>query len=149
MPRAFLICYLKSLCIFPNALKLQPRIPQISRKCLEAKFRGQVQRPSSTSERQGKKLWAVPRSIYQLYKKFWAISTIKWRRKKICRKTKNSNLIGSFSALCEISHIRILPASGCISIHLISNFSLLLTDPLKPGLFYKQFCHWLTFPPKL
>ena len=40
MTGAFWICYLKSLCIFPNELKLQPKIPQISRKCLEAKFRG-------------------------------------------------------------------------------------------------------------
>ena len=35
-------------------------------------FGSQVQRPflpSSTSERQGKKLWAVPRGIYQVIKK--------------------------------------------------------------------------------
>ena len=65
MPRAFWICYLKSLCIFPNELKLYTKIPQISRKM----FGSQVQRPLSpisTSERQGKKIWAVPRSTYQV-----------------------------------------------------------------------------------
>ena len=85
MPRAFWICYLKSLCIFPNELKLQPKIPQISRKCLEAKFRGrfrQVQEVNVKEKNYG------PEVFIKLYKKFWAIFTIKWRRKKICRKTK-------------------------------------------------------------
>ena len=31
--------FLKSLFKFPNEFELQPKIPQISRKCLEAKFR--------------------------------------------------------------------------------------------------------------
>ena len=106
MPRAFYICYLKSLCIFPNELKLQPKIPQISRKCLEAKFRGcfrQVQQVNVKEKNYGQ----FPEVFIKFYKKFWAISTIKWRRKKICRKTKQKkNLIGSFSALGEISHMQ-------------------------------------------
>ena len=104
MPRAFWICYLKSLCIFPNELKLQPKIPQISRKCLEAKFRGrfrQVQQVNVKDKNYGQ----FPEVLIKLYKEFWAISTIKWRRKKIYRKTKKSNFIGLFSALGEISHM--------------------------------------------
>ena len=87
MPRSFWICYLKSLCIFPNELKLQPKIPQISRKCFEAKFRGcfcQVQQVNVKEKNYGQ----FPEVLIKLYKKFWAISTIKWKRKKICRKTK-------------------------------------------------------------
>ena len=87
MPSAFWICYLKSLCIFPNELKLQPKIPQISRKCLEAKFRGRFSQVQQVNVK-GKNYGQFPEVFIKLYKKFWAISTIKWRRKKICRKTK-------------------------------------------------------------
>ena len=87
MPRAFWICHLKSLCIFPNELKLQPKIPQISRKCLEAKFRGRFRQVQQVNIKE-KNYGQFPEVFIKVYKKFWAISTIKWRRKKICRKTK-------------------------------------------------------------
>ena len=87
MPRAFWICYLKSLCIFPKELKLQPKIPQISRKCLEAKFRGRFRQVQQMNVKE-KNYGQFPEVLIKLYKKFWAISTIKWKRKKICRKTK-------------------------------------------------------------
>ena len=65
----FQICYLKSLCIFSNELKLQPKIPQISRKCLEAKFRGrfcQVQQVNVKEKNDGQ----FPGVFIKLYKKF-------------------------------------------------------------------------------
>ena len=51
----------------------------------------QVQRPflpSSTSERQGKKLWAVPRGIYQVIQKVLSNFHNKMTKKKICHETK-------------------------------------------------------------
>ena len=87
MPRAFGICYLKSLCIFPNELKLPPKIPQISWKCLAAKFRGRFRQVQQVNVKE-KNYGQFPEVFIKLYKKFWAISTIKWQRKKICRNTK-------------------------------------------------------------
>ena len=93
-----------SLFIFPNELKLQPKIPQISRK---------VRKPSSEAVFANFNKWTSRTKIIgsspgylSCYKKsFLKISTIKWLRKKICRETKNSNLIVSFSTLGEISHM--------------------------------------------
>ena len=104
MPRAFGIFYPKSLGIFLNELKLQPKIPNISRKCLEAKFRGrfcQVQQLKVKEKNYGQ----FPEVFIKLYKKFWAISTKNDGEKKSAVKQKKSNLIGSFSALGEISQI--------------------------------------------
>ena len=89
MPRAFWIRYLKSLCIFQNELKLQPKIPQISRKYLKAKFRGRFRQVQQVNVKE-KNYGQFPEVFIKLYKKFWAISTIKLRRKKICRKTKKT-----------------------------------------------------------
>ena len=86
---ALWICYLKSLCIFPNELKLQPKIPQISRKYLEAKFRGRFRQVQQVNVK-AKIFGQFPEVFIKLYTKFWAISTIKWQRKKICRKTKKT-----------------------------------------------------------
>ena len=98
------ICYLKSLFIFPNEFKLEPKIPKISRKCLEAKFRGRFCQVQQVNVKD-KNYWEFPGVFIKLYKKFWAISTIKGLRKKSAVKPKNSNLIGSFSALGDITHI--------------------------------------------
>ena len=104
MPRAFGIRYLKSLCIFSNELKLQPKIPQISRKCLEAKFRGRFRQVQQVNFKE-KNYGQFPQVLIKLYKKFWAISTKNDGGKKSAVKRKNFNLIGSFSALGEISHM--------------------------------------------
>ena len=53
----------------------------------------QVQRPflpSSTSERQGTKLCAVPRGIYQVIQKVLSNFHNKMTEKKICRETKKT-----------------------------------------------------------
>ena len=44
--------------------------------------------PSSTSERQGKKLCAVPRGIYQVIQKVLSNFHNKMTKKKICHETK-------------------------------------------------------------
>ena len=69
MPRAFEICYLKSLCIFPNELKLQPKIPQISRKCLEAKFRGRFRQVQQVKVKE-KYYGQFPGVFIKSYKKY-------------------------------------------------------------------------------
>ena len=59
--------------------------------------------PSSTSERQGKKLWAVPRGIYQVIQKVLSNFHKKMTKKKICHETKKkSNLIEIVSAHYQV-----------------------------------------------
>ena len=62
--------------MFPNELKLQPKIPQISRKCFEAKFRGRFRQVQQVNVKE-KNYGQFPEVFIQLYKIFGAISTIK------------------------------------------------------------------------
>ena len=81
MPMAFQICYLKSLCIFPNELKLQPKIPQISRKCLEAKFRGRFRQVQQVNVKE-KNYGQFPGVFIKLYKKVLSNFHNKMAKKK-------------------------------------------------------------------
>ena len=72
---------------FQMSLNYNQKYHKFLRKCLEAKFRGRFCQVQQVNVK-AKNNWEFPRVFIKLYKKCWAIFTIKWLRQKICHETK-------------------------------------------------------------